>query len=506
MLWIFSAAGYTASLVGCALAARFFLHMFQLNTYQPKAQRAWLRQNARRAPPLLLPLAGGFFFWPPKKGKVKKPLDITARLKRMIATLGLLFLLWTAVWVCLPLLWNGKVQAFQLLSAAWLPQILLPELILLANAINAPMEKAIRDHYTRDAMRMLREHPKLLIIGITGSYGKTSVKHFLYTLLRGKYNVLMTPGNKNTPMGVVKVIRESLSAAHEIFLCEMGAKKVGDIQEICDIVHPTHGVLTSVGPQHLETFFSLENVVSTKFELARSLPPEGILFANGEDANIRAELGRTGRDAVTYASQPGGGQYYAEEISVSERGTSFTAIAPDGEKERFTTGLIGRHNVINVVGAIAVAHALGVPLKELRGQVRKLQPVPHRLQLIDRGGGVLVIDDAYNANPSGAAAALATLALFEGCKILITPGMVELGEEEETRNAAFGAQAAVCDMIALVGVRRTEPIRRGALEAGFPPERLVCVDTLEEAMAKAMAYPMPGRKIILLENDLPDNY
>ena len=125
---------------------------------------------------------------------------------------------------------------------------------------------------------MLAACPNLAVIGVTGSYGKTSVKFYLNTLLKAKYNVLMTPESYNTPMGVVKTVRGSLRATHEIFICEMGAKYVGDIKELCDIVHPKHGIITSIGPQHLESFKSLQNVINTKFELADALPKDGMLF------------------------------------------------------------------------------------------------------------------------------------------------------------------------------------------------------------------------------------
>ncbi|MDR1928342.1 MAG: UDP-N-acetylmuramoyl-tripeptide--D-alanyl-D-alanine ligase [Oscillospiraceae bacterium] len=485
-------------LIGGNAALLHFLHMFQLNSYKPKVQLAWYKKNRKTLRVFLLPLAGGWFFFPKKNAK--KPLVFTARVKRLLAALGLLELLWI-----LALLFFLENQPLRL-ALLYLLQLGFPFLLLLCNALNAPMESAIRRHYINDAKRILQAHPKLLVIGITGSYGKTSVKYFLNTLLRAKYNVLMTPENYNTPMGVVKTIRSSLTAAHEIFICEMGAKQTGDIKELCDIVHPQHGILTSIGPQHLESFRSLENITRTKFELADALPAQGLLFANGENSQIRAMLGAY-PNAITYASEEGLGSYYAREISVSQRGTSFLLHAPDGSRAEFTTRLIGRHNVVNLVGAIAAAHTLGVPLQALGSQLRKLQPVPHRLELLPRGNGLLVIDDAYNSNPSGAKAALDTLRLFEGTKILVTPGMIELGSRQAEFNAVFGAQAAaVCDYIALVGSTQTKPVREGALAAGFAPERLFIAKTLPEAMQWVHALPGGGQRILLLENDLPDNY
>jgi len=503
------AIAYAATLFGTALAIRFYLHMFQLNSYVPGAQARWIWRNWHRWALLSIPLVGGFFFWPKK---AKKPLVYTARVKRMIAALAVLqaanfFVLSSLILI------DGPYDYFDMFIAMAFPlfgcyllQLAAPWTVLLANLINTPIEAAIRRHYIDEAKEKLKNSPDLTVIGITGSYGKTSVKHFLHTLLRAKYNVLMTPGGANVPMSVVRTVREQLTAAHEIFICEMGAKYVGDIRELCDIVHPKHGILTSIGPQHLETFGSLENVISTKFELADSLPADGILFANGDDENIRTKL-REYPNVITYAPMENGSTYHAEDVTADHRGTTFTFVTPEGERESFTARLIGRHNVVNLVGAAAVAHTLGVPLRALKGQMRKIAPVQHRLELLDKGGGVLVIDDAYNSNPTGAKAALDALALFEGTKVLVTPGMIELGPRQEELNRKFGGQAAaVCDYIALVGAAQTKPIKEGILAAGFDPARLMVEDSILAAMAKVNALPCEGRKIILLENDLPDNY
>ena len=157
---------------------------------------------------------------------------------------------------------------------------------MLAKTINTPTEKGINNHYINDAKSILRSNPDMTIIGVTGSYGKTSVKFFLQTLLQQKYSVLVTPESYNTPMGVVITIRKFMKPSHQIFICEMGARYVGEIKEICDLVHPHHGIITSIGPQHLDTFGGIENVKKTKFELADALPEGGMLFLNGDNEYI----------------------------------------------------------------------------------------------------------------------------------------------------------------------------------------------------------------------------
>ena len=325
---------------------------------------------------------------------------------------------------------------------------------------------------------MLAACPNLTVIGVTGSYGKTSVKFYLNTLLKAKYNVLMTPESYNTPMGVVKTVRGSLRATHEIFICEMGAKYVGDIKELCDIVHPKHGILPSIGPPHLARCKSLPQEKNTKFE------PDGAkTYLLNSDSKYKAKL-----------------------ISVGDKGTTFEVTTPDGEKEEFTTKLIGTHNCLNILGAIAVSHELGISLAELRPQVRRLESVPHRLELSKRVGMTL-IDDSYNSNPSGTKAALETLSFFEGEKILVTPGMVELGDKQEEYNCEFGRNAAtVCDYVALVGERQTKSIYKGLIEAGFDESHIFVSPALGDALAKVGAIRTDKKKIVLLENDLPDNY
>ena len=377
--------------------------------------------------------------------------------------------------------------------------------MILVNIINSPVEKGINQGYINDAKRILKEMPNLKIIGITGSYGKTSVKYYLQTLLKSKYNVLVTPASYNTPMGVVRTIREELKPIHQIFVCEMGARNIGDIKELCDIVHPHYGVITSVGPQHLETFLNIQNITNTKFELADAIPDDGMIFLNGDNEYIVCSSDKES-NKIVYATEEKAGSYYSDNVTVSQNGTEFDVVTPDGERARFKMKLVGIHNVINVAGAIAVAHKMGISLEELKNPVRKIQPVEHRMEL-RQNGNVTIIDDAYNSNPVGSKAAVETLAMFDGVRILVTPGMVELGAEEERFNYEFGTYAAkCCDYIALVGKKHTAPVEKGILDSGFAADKCKSFDSLNEALAYAYSIPASGRKYILLENDLPDNY
>lgn len=498
------------------------VHFFQLNSYRFDTHTKWIRENRRKYlthniiavlmlivvfipfSPIIKAIALEVLFiisLPTEKPKkAKKPLVYTPRVKRMLFTTALVICAILAPTTAVGLTTSHETYPLFAMVAIY---TLAPYIILLSNLINKPVELSINQYYTNDAKKMLKSCPGLKIIGITGSYGKTSVKYYLTTLLKSKYNVLMTPESYNTPMGVVKTIRGSLKATHEIFVCEMGAKWVGDIKELCDIVHPHHGIITSIGPQHLESFKTLDAIKGTKFELADALPEGGMLFLNGDDENIADYKGD--RKHISYSLVDG--DYSAYDISVSERGTTFTVKAPDGETQEISTKLIGRHNVLNIVGAIAVSHKMGIELKDLRSAVRKLEGVPHRLQLSDKGN-MTIIDDAYNSNPSGTKAALEALSLFDGFKILVTPGMVELGSKQDELNREFGQNAAtVCDYVVLVGEKQAVPIKAGLLDKNYDESKIYVASNINEALTHVYAINSQGKKkIVLLENDLPDNY
>ena len=529
-------------LVGAVRYILYLMHMFQQNSYKPREYVEWMGVHANVGRLLgkclyaliSLPLVvignrgcliaacimNGMTIWVNKARKAKKPLVYTPRVKRMLVAAGILYLLVLTA-VLLPGIWmllNGGVvltspavlrqSGYPMLRSAELALLLLfvlqPFLILLVNWVNHPIEKGIDQYYINDAARILREMPNLKIIGVTGSYGKTSVKYYLSALLSAQYNVLHTPGNYNTTLGVVRTIRERMKPFHEIFICEMGAREVGDIKEICDLVHPDYGIITSVGPQHLQSFHTIENIVSTKFELADAVPDSGKVFLNYDNAYIRQK--KVGKNVVSYGIAEEKADFRAYDISVSPRGSFFKMKDETGKEYEFHTKLVGSHNVQNIAGAIAVAHTLGIPMEKLLYPVKQLESVPHRLQLVKQGDRIL-IDDAYNSNRKGFEAALDTLSMFKELRILLTPGMVELGEKQYDENRAVGVYAAdKCDYAVLVGKEQTKPIQDGLCEAGFPENRMILVDTLQEAFRMVGAIPNEKQKVVLIENDLPDNY
>ena len=509
-----------------------YMHMFQLNSYSAWEQGQWMKKNVgnivlRHIWAVLAALyafrlalytpdnggvlnavalsdiliCGGILLMGLaccKKAPAKKKLVFTPRVIRMCVTSTVLY---------------GGVCALSMIfgyeSGLYLPILCLWQVFsllmpMIANFINKPIEKGVNNHYINDAKRIINELPNTTVIGITGSFGKTSTKYYLNTLLSAKYNVLMTPASFNTTMGVVKTIRGSLNASHEIFICEMGAKGVGEIKEICDIVHPKHSMITSIGEQHLETFKSVENIIKTKFEIADAVT-DGTVFLNYDNELIRNHS--INKNKLTYGIGTGDYDYRAENIKVSEKGTTFTVVHK-GESYDFSTKLLGEHNVQNIVGAIAVSHFMGIPFRDLMFPVKRLECVPHRMEILDKGNGVTVIDDAFNSNPAGARAALKTLSMMSECeRILVTPGMVELGEREYDLNRELGEFAAdCCDAAILVGERQAPPIKEGLLKKGYPEDKIYVVKSLNEGIKIAYGLNAGRKRVILLENDLPDNY
>ena len=521
MVYALSTIWLLTYIIGAVRYEQYIMHMFQQNSYKPREYMEWMQvhSNVGRllgkclyaviAIPLVLIGNRGCMIAAcvmnimtvlvNKPQPAKKPLVYTNRVKRMLFTT---FLIYVAA-ILLSLLAGGYgIQVCEIVLLVLF--VLQPFLVLLVNLINRPVETRIDQHYIDDAARILREMPNLTIIGVTGSYGKTSVKYFLSTLLSAQYNVLHTPGNYNTTLGVVRTIREQMKPFHEIFVCEMGAREVGDIKEICDLVHPGYGIITSIGPQHLQSFHTIENIIGTKFELADAVPENGKVFLNYDNDYIRTH--KIDKNVVSYGTMGDDISYKAYDIAVSPRGSSFKMRDDKGDEYEFHTRLVGNHNVQNIAGAIAVAHTLGIPMEKLRYPVKQLESVPHRLQLVKQGSRIL-LDDSYNSNKNGFKAALDTLAMFKELRILMTPGMVELGEKQYDENKEVGVYAAdKCDYAVLVGKEQTKPIQDGLKEAGFAGSRMIVVDTLQEAFQMVNAIPDERQKVVLIENDLPDNY
>lgn len=506
------------------------LHILQLEEYQSRRYWHWIAENtqvtldvflvasaglAALALALLpfpvaaiLPIAGigvGIWqSWTRKQPEAKKPLVLTARAKRLLGG----WILVLAVVLAAAVLGFGLERiGLALATALFAVGLLSWPLMSIANLLLYPVEAGFRAYYLRSARQILT-HYKPTVIGVAGSYGKTSTKTILAQILNTRSPTLATPRSFNTPMGLCRVIREQLEPTHRFFVAEMGAYQRGEIKQLCKLCQPSIGILTTVGPEHLERFGSMANVVEAEFEIISSLPKDGLAIVNGYDETCR-ELARRALCPVQIVGgdEVGESILWAEDVGLTSAGLRFTICHRDGRRTEATTGLLGRHNVANILLASAAALACGLPFDDLPGVIAALESVEHRLQLVPNGNGVVVIDDTYNSNPRGAQAALETLGSFAGGRrYLVTPGMVELAEMQDVAHRDFGEQAAkVCDAVILIGPKRTQAIADGLTAAGFSRDRLIVTRSLAEATEQLRGLLRQG-DAVLFENDLPDNY
>ena len=498
---------------------RYDIMMYQQNSYRFSRYRRWLFKSYKpQWAAIIAALAIAcwiltdnvtglaiifmlYLSWQELKVKYKKPLVYTMRVKRLFTTAAI---------ITLAAIVLSFIYIPHYMPAIALGLLALPVLMLGADVINRPVEKYIVRRYYREAQQILASMPRLKVIGVTGSFGKTSTKNYLYRILSEKYNVLMTPGNYNTTLGVVRTVREQLKPYHDIFIVEMGAKQPGDIREICDLVHPTIGIVTAVGEMHLETFHTVENILHTKFELLDALPEDGLGVVNLDSQPIAASDAPHDKRIVTYAVHNTAADYLAVDINYTSKLTDFSVATREGVRTGYATQLAGRGNILNLLAAIVVADRLGVEEALQKRAMRRIEQIEHRLSINRASGGVTVIDDAYNSNPAGARMALEVLRDFAvdvgGRRIVVTPGFVELGERQAELNRQFGRDMAkACDIAVVVNLTNREAITQGLTEAGFPAECIHQTASFTEASAFLLRTLTQG-DVILYENDLPDSF
>ena len=433
----------------------------------------------------------------------KKKLVITARVKRLIITTLILFLIPLS---CFIYMYSERAEwiiLFIISVMTYLNSIV----VFIAMIINSPIEKLVYLYYKSKAQKKLKQMEKLKIIGITGSYGKTSSKNILSDILNIKYNALPTPHNWNTYNGLIMTVNNYLDKFTDIFIAEMGAYVKGEIAGLCKLVKPQYGILTTIGTAHLESFGSEENIIKGKFELIESLPKDGFAVLNGDDSKqVNYKLKNKVR-VIWIGINNKDVDVRADNIKCSNKGTEFDVLFKNSdEKYHFQTKLLGNHNVYNILAGIAFGVEFGIEIEELQKAVRNVKPVEHRLE-IKKIGNFYQIDDAYNSNPVGAENACKILAMMPGLKVVVTPGMIELGEKEDELNKKFGEQIAdVADYVVLIGEKKTIPIKEGLLTKGFDKEKIIVFNDVREA------YPFVGQLArttdvyALFENDLPDTY
>ncbi|MEF8817857.1 MAG: UDP-N-acetylmuramoyl-tripeptide--D-alanyl-D-alanine ligase [Salinibacter sp.] len=516
---------------------RFFLHIFQLETYKLDRYGRWLADHASLVvrPSHGVGLAvlgvgslataavdpagvalGALLVWTGafissrryRSDQEKKPFALTARMTRLAIPTGILALLpvaggglygWTLGRPTGVLWYLGGFLVADLGAPLWTG---------LAAALMHPVETAIQRGFKRRARRRLQAHSDLSVIGITGSYGKTSTKFIVAELLRQKYNVYATPSSYNTPMGLCLAVNEHLTPEHQVLVLEYGIRYPGDMDELCDIAEPDASVVTTVGVAHLETMGTQDRIAAEKGVLVERTASDGPTVLNVDDERVAAMADRAPGPVwrVSTEGHPDA-DLTATHIRHDTSGTAFDVTDDTGTTVSFETQLLGRHNVLNVLLSVTIGRSMGLRLRQMAHAARRVEPIEHRLQLRERGD-VTVIDDAFNSNPVGARNAVEILSeMGDGQRVIVTPGMVELGDRQWSENKKFGAFLAEqgLDLMVLVGPEQTAPIQEGLSGADVPEERVEVVASLTEAREMLERRLGPG-DVVLYENDLPDQY
>ncbi len=382
------------------------------------------------------------------------------------------------------------VSLLRFLPLALLP-LALPFLLAFSNLIMKGYEIPHGRKFVKRATAAL-DGSDCVKIGITGSCGKTTVKNLVAKILSEKYRVIATPASYNTPLGIASAINAN-GLDCDVFIAEMGARKTGDIAELCDMVRPDYAIVTSVLPQHLETFGSVGAIAAEKGVLAARAGKGCVIGETAFGAGVSAA------NALVY-----GRDFAAEDVRLSTDGASFNLRLPSGGL-RVQTALLGRHAAEDVAMAAALCFMLGMTAEEIAAGIGTIEQIPHRLQKSAGANGLVILDDSYNSNVAGAANAVETLRLFDGKKAVITPGLVELGAIEEAENEKLGASFVGLDRVILVGETLVLAVRKGYLNAGGDEDKLVVVPTLEKAAALVGQEFGEGDCVLFL-NDLPDSY
>lgn len=539
LAWIALAVGALATLALLIGRLHLFLHLLQLEHYELGRLRVWVRRRGERLAPSDLALAAGsavllaVAFALSLSGLALaiavaalalavvraravltrdqvKPLQFTPRATRIYAAALALAALALAIALLVGALAFATLGALALAAIATALLLLTPELLGLANLAMKPVQRADNARFERRARRRLAEVDPL-VIGITGSYGKTTTKGCVAQVANLAGPTLPTPASFNSYLGVVRTINENLRPDHRTFVVEMGAYRRGDIAELCQLVEPRIGILTAIGPAHLERFGTLEETAGAKGELAEGLPGDGLFITRADDERCRGAAERAPCPVRLFSpDHHPDAAAWAENVRLDEGRSRFDLClgGPGETRHPVSARLLGRHNIANLLAAALAGVELGLAPEQIARALGQVTPPEHRLApIVNRAAGIVVIDDAYNANPAGAQAALEVLAAHPGKRrVLVTPGMVELGDREEAENEQFGAAAAaVCDFVVLVGEEQAVPIRRGLEGAGFAPGSLRVVADSRGA-ERLLAETSRAGDVILFENDLPDLY
>jgi UDP-N-acetylmuramoyl-tripeptide--D-alanyl-D-alanine ligase len=532
-LWAAFALALVPWLITFAHRAKRFLHILQLEEYYTREYAHWLHSHFSRyltrrtwlgvlVAFLIVAWSSTSFLtvglwgilgavllalnWNPPKAK--KPLIMTARALRVFVAAFCVGAAFTLLQIALGAVVEERFGVSNGMLTIPLLTVFAGHVVLLANLLLWPFEERTRRRFQRIAERKLR-HVNPKIIAITGSAGKTTTKELVAHMLAARYRVLRTPSSFNTPMGISRTVNDSLTD-QEYFVVEMGAYTKGEIAKLCRLVGGTDvSVITTVNAQHLERFGSLEKTAEAKYEIVEGLKPGGTAVLNFDVPAVRQHAQRfPDLDILTFGVESGDVRLRATAVREQESGIEVD-VTMDGQRATVRTPLLGRHNATNILAAIGVGLTCGLDLPYMAAALRQTRPPEHRLQPMTLPTGGTYLDDGYNGNPQGIVGALEVLGSYAPRRrIVITPGLIEMGKDRAQYHEAIGRAAAEhVDVAFLVGPKQTADIRAGMLAAGFPTDNVHTVRSLDEARDRITEmHGWDAGNAVLVANDLPDQF
>ena len=456
---------------------KLHLHVLQLEGYNIKRFVLWITNN--------------FFV---RSLEQKKPLVWTQKVK-LLNAVALVYIALLNITFFIMFSWVGLLVSLILSTQSYLFIVVSVLSLKPYEYLNRlRIRKIIKDKLIR------LKSAGLVVIGITGSFGKTTTKEFLYEMLKSEFKVLKTPESYNTLLGIYKVVDLELWEDYDIFICEMGAYCRGEIAELCDVLLPDHGILTGINEQHLERFGSIQNTIKAKFELIQAIPLNGYKILNADNENVINNYKAFVNEPIFYGEKSED-NYYTN-IVYSSGSLSLDLYVNKHKIALSNVKVMGRGNISNLLASAVMARQLGVSVEKIKAVIENINPVPHRLEVKELPEMTL-IDDAYSSNVEGFKVALELLASYSSrVKVIVTPGIVELGEETESQHKELGEMITkVCDFVLLVG----DSLRTQALASTIDGPKIRKLKSISELKAVLASLNLDN-PVVLIENDLPENY
>lgn len=500
MINIVTAVG-VLTLILIGLRSKPFLHALQLERYDSDRYRIWMEDNKE-----------DIYSLESVSIDSKNDLKFTNRAKRLFIT-NLIINMSIIVFTIFNLVNIKHTQRFCIYAILnvivfvfwFLLYLMQPAMMWISNVSISCLEDRINNKFYSDAKEKIANRKNLKVVGVTGSFGKTITKVTIGEILGGKYKVLNTPESYNTPMGLSKVINDSLTDEHDIFVAELGARKMGDLEIVSQLVQPDIAVITSIGPSHMETFKNIDNIIKTNYELIDNLSLDGVAILNYDNEHIKKLADKTFKEKILYGIENTEElDIYAEDLKVSEYGSEFTIKDKFGNETICKTKLVGRHNIHNILAGAATARALGISWDEIQENIYNIEPFPGTINISKSKNGYIEVDNTHNTNPIGAKMAIEVVSSFkEGKKVVVTPGFLGLGSITDTTNEELACtMGKVFDNIILIGKNRTEVIYEFLLSNSYCKENIVVVENLVEALKKLTEISNDG-DVVLFENSPP---